>query len=135
MILSRAPRATEVYHSHAIAAAIISTLGQYPNTDGCNNIFCYTCRLIPSLLRGQTVSTLSPPQPAMADYSNYPSYGSPDKGRVMDQVRSQIAVASAQELIQVGGAGLIQGCSDCEGGCSPPNHVLCIGIHNIKSDS
>ena len=38
----------------------------------------------------------------MTDYSNYPSYGSSDKGRVMDQVRSQIAVASAQELIQVG---------------------------------
>ena len=41
----------------------------------------------------------------MSDFSSYPSYSSPspssEKGRVMDQVRSQIAVASAQELIEV----------------------------------
>jgi len=39
----------------------------------------------------------------MSDFSGYPSYSSAsaEKGRVMDQVRSQIAVANAQELIQV----------------------------------
>ncbi len=50
-------------------------------------------------------SSLSPSQSATmtSDYSSLPSYSgsASEKGRVMDQVRSQIAVASAQELIQV----------------------------------
>ena len=38
----------------------------------------------------------------MSDYSGMSGYsGGGDRGRVMEQVRSQIAVASAQELIQV----------------------------------
>ncbi len=40
----------------------------------------------------------------MSSYSNLPSYGSgggSDNARLMDQMRSQVAVASAQELIQV----------------------------------
>ena len=44
----------------------------------------------------------------MSDYSGFgSSYGSrgaagaPDKGKIMEQVRNQVALASAQELIQV----------------------------------
>lgn len=40
----------------------------------------------------------------MSNYSSLPSYssgGGSDNARLMDQMRSQVAVASAQELIQV----------------------------------